>query len=118
MTYTVGLLIGFMALTGYKDDVVGVGQLTRGLNGFPTICNRQYPCGIWGLHPRRNLLDNGLGVFGPGIIGCENGPIAHFCSDIAHYRTLRLVSIATTPHNGDDVFISSPQCPDGLENIF
>src|SRR5690606_36476646 len=113
-----GFLVGLVALAGHKDDIAARGQITGGPDGLPAIRYGEYPVGVLGLHPLFHFGNDLLRDLPPGTDRGENGPVAHLRGDMSHDRTLGPVPVTTTPLDGDDLFISGPQCTAGVKYIF
>src|ERR1700761_1164374 len=90
------------AFSGKEDDVVGRGRADGGLDGAATI-TLDDAGGAGGFDANEGLGEDGVGVFGAGVVAGKDNEVAAFASGTAHLGALGLVAVAATAEEGDDL---------------
>ena len=95
-------LIIFMSFSGKKNHITVPRHIDSAVDGFHAVADPDIGCGAAG-DARFNLIKNGFGVLGAGIVAGQNNKIRIFGRNTRHQRPLQTVPISTAAEDGEYV---------------
>ena len=96
-----------MSLPGQKNDVIFPGKIDRAPNGAEPVSDTLV---LRAAHSRFDVVDDGIRIFGTGIVASNYSAVGIAFGNLTHQRTLSLVAIAATAKNHDQLTARKPAC--------
>src|SRR5437762_10257698 len=93
-------LIRLVSLPGQKNDVIFAGKIDRAPNGADPVSDELV---LRAAHSRFDVVDDGIRVFGTGIVASNYSAVGIAFGNLTHQRTLSLVAVAATAKHHDQL---------------
>ena len=103
-------LVGLVTLAGEQHEIVRRRDLERAGDRVATVFD---PLVRYSAHPRLDVVEDALRVFGPRVVARDDGEVRALRGDLSHERPLAAIAIAAAAKHHDEP--ASGERPDRVD---